>query len=72
MTLEAVGINRVGAVVVNRHRQEVILDVRPAELFAAADKATRFELVAGANTGAVKHPLRTDFRLIPPLQSRID
>ncbi len=72
VTLETVRVDRVRPVVVNRHRQEVILNIRPGKLFTAADKAARFEVVAGADAGAVEHPLRADFRLVPPLQRRVE
>ncbi|CCK06833.1 protein of unknown function DUF140 [Cronobacter sakazakii 696] len=72
VALESVRFDGVGAVVVNRHRQEVVLNVRPGELFTAADKPAAFKVVAGADTGAVKQPLRADFRLIPPFQRRVE
>ena len=67
VALEAVLFHRVGAIVVNRHRQEVVLNVRPGEFCAAADKTARFELVAGAYAGAAEQPLGADLRLVPPL-----
>ncbi|CCK14201.1 protein of unknown function DUF140 [Cronobacter universalis NCTC 9529] len=72
VALETVRFDGVRAVVVNRHRQEVVLNVRPGELFAAADKPAAFKVVAGADTGAVKQPLRADFRLVPPFQRRVE
>ncbi len=71
MRLETVLLDRVGAVVIDRHRQEVVLDVRPVELLPGTDEATGFELVAGADPGAGEQPLRTDRRLVPPLQRRV-
>jgi hypothetical protein len=59
----------VAAVVVNRHRQEVVLDVWPLELFAGADKTARFELVAGADARAVEQPLGADCRLVVPFSA---
>ncbi len=72
VALEAVLFHRVGAIVVNRHRQEMVLNVRPGELCAAADKTARFELVAGADPGAAEQPLGADLRLVPPLQRRVE
>ncbi len=72
MTLEAVLFHRVGAVVVNCHRQEVILNVRPLELLAAADKPTRLEVVARPHAGTAKQPLGANLRLVPPLQGRVE
>jgi hypothetical protein len=72
VALEAVLFHRVRAVVVNRHRQEVVLNVRPLELFAAADKTARFEVVARAHAGAAKQPLGANLRLVPPLQGRVE
>ena len=67
MALETMLFNRIGSIVVNRHRQEVVLNIRPGELLAAANKSARFKLVAGADPGAAEQPFRADFRLIPPL-----
>ncbi|CCJ88366.1 protein of unknown function DUF140 [Cronobacter turicensis 564] len=72
VTLETVRFDGVRAVVVNRHRQKVVLNVRPGERFAAADKPAALKVVAGADTSAVKQPLRADFRLVPPFQRRIE
>ena len=52
MRLETVFFYAIAAVVVNRYRQEVVLNVRPFEFFAGADKTTGFELVAGTNASA--------------------
>ncbi len=71
VSLETVLLNALGAVVVNRHRQEVVLNVRPFERFAGANKTTGFKLVARADTCTEEHPLGTDGRLVPPLQRRI-
>ncbi|CPS36845.1 Uncharacterised protein [Mycobacteroides abscessus] len=49
MSLEAVFMNSIGPIIVNRHWQEVILDVWPFKLIRRTDKATRFKLVAGTN-----------------------
>ncbi|KAG1179661.1 hypothetical protein G6F35_016215 [Rhizopus arrhizus] len=68
--LEAVCLDRVGAVVVDRHRQEVVLQVRPVELGVAADEAAGLELVAGADAGAQEQPLGADRRLVVQLQCR--
>src|SRR3546814_19602852 len=48
MGLEAVGPGRVGAVVIHRDRQEVILQIRVLDPLAAADEDAGLELVAGA------------------------
>src|SRR5471030_1298157 len=69
--LEAVLFHTVAAVVVNRDRQEVVLDVRPIEFFAGTDETAGFELVAGADAGAVEQPLGTDGRLVVPEQRRV-
>ena len=71
MRLETMLFHAVAAVVVNRHRQEVVLDVRPIEVFPGTDKTARFELVAGADAGAVEQPLGTDGRLVVPEQRRV-
>ncbi|MNI36652.1 hypothetical protein D3C73_907100 [compost metagenome] len=52
--LETVLFHRITAVVVNRYRQEMILNVRPGKLFTAADKTTGFKLVTGTNTAAIE------------------
>ena len=72
VALETVFFHRVRAVVVNRYRQEVILNIRPLELLAAADKPARFEVVARAHACAAKQPLRANLRLVPPLQGRVE
>ncbi|MNV82020.1 hypothetical protein D3C71_1757310 [compost metagenome] len=72
MGLEAVLPDRVAAVVIDRHRQEVVLDIRPLELGAGADEAAGLELVAGAGALAEQQPLGADRRLVPPLQRRIE
>ena len=64
MCLETVLFDPVAAVVVNRNRQEVVLDVRPFELFASTDKTACFELVAGTDTLAQEQPLGTNGRLV--------
>ena len=61
----------VAAVVADRHRQEVELDVRPFELVAAADEAAGLELVAGTDAAAEEQPLGADRRLVPPLERRV-
>ncbi|MNQ61744.1 hypothetical protein D3C85_760650 [compost metagenome] len=61
----------VAAVVVNRYRQEVVLDVRPFELRTSTDETAGFELVAGADAGAVEQPLGTDGWLVVPEQRRV-
>ena len=71
MGLEAVGVHRVAAVVVNRDRQEMVLDVRPLEALVGADETARLELVAGARAGAQEQPLRPDGRLVVPFQRRV-
>ena len=71
MGLEAVFLHRVAAVVVDGHRQEVELDVRPGEGFVGADETARLELVAGADAAAGEQPLGADGRLVPPLQRRV-
>ena len=71
MGLEAVGFDRVAAVVVNRDRQEMVLDVRPREALVRADEAARLELVAGAGAGADEQPFRPDGRLVVPFQRRV-
>ncbi len=63
--------HRVAAVVVDRHRQEMELDVGPGELRAGADEAASLELVAGTDTLAGEQPLRTDRRLVVQLQRRV-
>lgn len=68
MRLEAVFLHAIGAVVVNGHRQEVVLNVRPLEFRAGTDETASLELVAGADAGAVEQPLGTDGRLVPPQQ----
>ncbi len=70
--LEAVHLDCVGAVVVDRHRQEVILDVRPRIVIAGADKAASLEVVARADAGALEHPFQPDGRLIAQQQRRIE
>ncbi len=72
MGLEAVLFHTVRAVVVNRYRQEMVLDVRPLEFRTGADEAAGLELVAGADAGAVEQPLCTDGRLVPPQQRRVE
>ncbi len=72
VALKTMLFHRVRAVVVNRHRQEVILNVRPLELLAAADKPACFEVVARAHARAAKQPLRANLRLVPPLQGRVE
>ncbi len=71
MGLEAVAVMGVAAVVADRHRQEVELDVRPFELVAAADEAAGLELVAGTDAAAEEQPLGADRRLVPPLERRV-
>ncbi|MNS75696.1 hypothetical protein D3C72_1092230 [compost metagenome] len=70
MHLEAVRLDRVGAVVIDRHRQEVILQVGPVEFGIAADETAGFELVAGADAGAQEQPFGADRRLVVQLQCR--
>ncbi|MCC4593890.1 glycosyltransferase, partial [Xanthomonas campestris pv. cannae] len=70
MGLEAMLFYRVAAVVIDRHRQEVVLDIGPVELFAGANETAGLELVAGPGAGAGKQPLGANGRLIPPLQCR--
>ena len=72
MALEAVLFHRIRTVVVNRHRQEVILNIRPRKRLPAANKPARFKLVAGADAGPAEQPFSANFRLIPPLQRRIE
>ncbi|CEL31964.1 hypothetical protein SRM1_05338 [Pseudomonas fluorescens] len=69
--LETVLFHTVAAVVVNRYRQEVVLDVRPFEFRTRTDEAAGLELVAGADAGAVEQPLGTDGRLVVPEQRRV-
>ena len=69
--LEAVHLDRVRAVVVDRNRQEVILDVRPQIVVARADETARLEVVARAEAGAIQHPFEADLRLVPPLERRV-
>ena len=71
MGLEAVAVMGVAAVVADRHRQEVELDVRPFELVAAADEAAGLELVAGTDAAAEEQPLGANRRLVPPLERRV-
>ena len=50
----------------------MVLNVWPLKLLAAADKPARFEVVARTYAGAAKQPLRTNLRLVPPLQGRVE
>ncbi|MNT46189.1 hypothetical protein D3C72_1828180 [compost metagenome] len=70
MHLKAMHLDGVGPVVVDGDRQEVILQVRPFEIVMAADEATRFKLIAGADAGAHEQPLRANGGLIAQLQRR--
>ena len=72
VALEAVLFHCVRAVIVNRHWQEMVLNIRPRKFLTAANKSACFKVVAGTNAGAAKQPLRTDFRLVPPLQGRVE
>src|SRR5690606_9545807 len=65
--LEAVFLHRVAAVVVDRHRQEVELDVRPFEVGTGADETACLEVIAGSDAIAGEQPLCADGRLVPPL-----
>ncbi len=71
VSLETMLLDALGTVVIDRHRQEVILDVRPFELRARTDKTARLELVAGADASTVEQPLGTDGRLVVQQQRRI-
>ncbi|MCY1432995.1 hypothetical protein D9M71_490130 [compost metagenome] len=64
MRLEAMLLYPVAAVVVNRYRQEVVLNVRPFEFRTRADETAGFELVAGTDALAEEQPLGTDGRLV--------
>ena len=70
--LEAVLLYRVAAVVVNRHRQEVVLDVRPFELGTRTNETAGLELVARADTLAEEQPLGADQRLVVHLQRGVE
>ena len=50
----------VAAVVADRHRQEMKLDVRVADAGAAADEAAGLEMIAGAEPVVAQQPARTD------------
>ncbi len=50
MSLEAMFMNGIGAIIINGHRQEMILDIGPFKFVGRADKTTGFKLVAGSNT----------------------
>ena len=51
------------AIIVNRHGEEVILDIGIGNSRPAADKATAFKLVAGSKPPTQEEPLRPDNRL---------
>ena len=72
MALVTVLFHWIRAVIVNRYWQEMVLNIRPRKFLTAANKSACFKVVAGTNAGAAKQPLRTDFRLIPPLQGRVE
>ena len=69
--LETMLVHGVAAVVVDRHREEMELDVGPGELRARADETAGLELVAGADAVAGEQPLRADARLIEQLERRV-
>ena len=72
MALEAVCLDRIAAVVVHRQRDEVVLQVRPGELLAAADEAAGLEVVRRGDPGPFQVPLDADGRLVVPQQRRVE
>ncbi len=66
--LEAVDLDRVAAVVVDGHGQEVVLDVGPVERVRGADETARLKVVGGTDAAVEEQPLCADGGLVPPFQ----
>ena len=62
MGLKAVLARQGRAVVGDRHRQEMELDVGVANARARADEAAGLEMIGGADALAAQEPLRADQR----------
>ncbi|MNQ36399.1 hypothetical protein D3C85_499190 [compost metagenome] len=57
---EAMALERLVSVITHGRRQEVELDVRPAQALLGADEATRLEMVAGAQAILEQQPAQAD------------
>src|SRR5215472_2561938 len=72
MGLEAVAIGERLAVVADREREKVKLEVRPGDAGAAADEAAAFEMIAGAEAMTGEQPAGADQRLRDWVDVRIE
>ena len=60
MGLEAVETGRCAAVVADRHRQEVVLQVGVCDARFAADETTGLKVVGGPQAASHQHPFQPD------------
>ena len=71
MRLETMAADRRPAVIGDRDRQEMILDIRPFDAGSRPDEGCRLELVGGAQALLEEQPLRADHAHPEPVVLRM-